>query len=444
MIYRDITTLVRSLRLLRRLRAHLGWDAERMRAYQLERLQRLVWFAYQHIPLYRRLYQQAGAHPAEIRCLEDFSQLPTVDKQVLRSASPREAIAEPFRRQPLVAGSTSGSTGEPLRFVLDREAVAYKIAVNLRSMELTGYRPGRDRLMQVSPSARLVGGWMQWIGDCLLRRKFVTPFETDCGVAFEQLRRFRPNALFGYTSYLRTLADHVLAHPQPLPLRLIMTTSETLQRCDRDLIARAFGVPVYDQYGSTEFGRVATEYLGGRGLLVQADVTYVEVEPCAPYSEDTAGQLVLTSLVNYAMPFIRYRIGDVGQLADRPSARFPAFPELMTLDGRIHDMLVRVDGVRVVPEFVHRVLRQYDEINRYQVVQRCHGHVEIRVRLRRELAPSQIERMQRDFERFLGAVSVTVRVTDEFIARAGKSPQIVGYPVVGIRAAGSIPIAAVT
>jgi phenylacetate-CoA ligase len=435
MILRDATTIISSLRILRELRAHLRWDAERMRAYQLARVQRLVRFAYDNVPLYRRLYEQADVHPAEIRCLDDFARLPTVDKQTFRTADPGDAISRPFRHRKLVHGTTSGSTGEPLRFVLDGRAVAYKIAVNLRSMELTGYRPGRDRLLQVSPSARLVGRWTQRIGDRLLKRRFLTPFESDYSSALEQLRRFRPTAVFGYTSYLRSLAEHVLRYNESLPLRLVMTTSETLQTPDRELISQAFGVPIYDQYGSTEFGRVATEYPGGRGMLVQADVTYVEVEPFRSELQDAAaGQLVLTSLVNCAMPFIRYRIGDAGRLAAEPSVRFPAFPELQALDGRIHDMLVRGDGVRVVPEFVHRVLRGYEEIDRYQVIQRFHGLVEIRLRLRRPLGSPQVERMQREFQQFLGAVRVTVRVTDEFVARAGKSPPVMGYPAVGIDA----------
>lgn len=378
------------------------------------------------------MYDGAGVRPADIRTLEDFSSLPTVDKQTLRDAFPDRVIAVPYRGRRLVDGSTSGSTGEPLRFVLDRQAVAYKIAVNLRAMELAGYRWGRDRLLQVSPAARVVGRWTQRLADRLMKRRFLEPFRPDYQSALDQFRRFRTTVLFGYTSYLRSLAECVQQVDGDVPLRLVLTTSETLQMRDRDLISRAFQVPVFDQYGSTEFGRVATEYPGGRGLLVQADVTFLEVDSRHHDASGAEGQLILTSLVNYAMPFIRYRIGDLAILASRSSDRFPAFPEIAAIDGRVHDMLVRLDGTRVVPEFVHRVLREYEEIDRYQVVQQSRGQVEIKLRLRRPLAAQQIARIRQQFEAFLGAVQVIVNVSDEFVTRAGKSPYVLGYPVVGL------------
>ncbi len=198
-MFRDSLTIAGSWRLLSRLRRRLAWSADRLHDHQWQALQRMIQHAYEQTALYRRLYDAAGVHPEDVRTWEDFARLPTVDKATLRAAFPEAAIARSFAGQPLVRRRTGGSTGEPLEFVLDRAAVAYKIAGNLRSMEIAGYRPGWDRLVQTSPDARFVTGWARWCGDRLLGRRCLDPFRPDWDAACRELRRLRPTVLCGWT-----------------------------------------------------------------------------------------------------------------------------------------------------------------------------------------------------------------------------------------------------
>lgn len=421
----DALIVHRSLRLLPQLRRRLSWSREQLQQHQLGALQRLVRHAYDHTELYRRLYDEAGVKPGDLRTLDDFAHWPTVDKHTLREAFPQAAIARSARPAALVTGTTSGSTGEPLRFVLDANAVAHKIAGNWRSMELAGYRVGRDRLLQFSPDGRVVGEWTRRLGDLVLRRRCLDPLSIDCVQALAVIRRFRPTVLFGWTSYLRTLAEYLTGHGWQVPVRSVIVTSEMLRADDRELIGRAFAAPVYDQYGSTEFGRLATELPGSRGLLVNADLAYLETLGAHAADDGVVGELVVTSLVNYAMPFIRYRIGDLGRLATEPAAGFPAFPLLERLDGRVHDMLTRSDGTPVMPQFVHRVLREFDEIDRYQVIQHAAGHFEVRLRMRIPFTDARAEDVKRRFAHHLGGAAVSLSCGAEFLTKTGKCQQVI-------------------
>ncbi|MCY2995553.1 MAG: hypothetical protein NTY19_48030 [Planctomycetota bacterium] len=426
-MFHDALIVQRSLRLLPQLRQRLSWSRKQLRQHQLGALQRLVRHAYEHTDLYRRLYDDAGVKPADLRTLDDFSQWPTVDKRTLREAFPQAAIARSARASSLVTGTTSGSTGEPFRFVLDANTVAHKIAGNWRSMELAGYRVGRDRLLQFSPPGRVVGEWTRRLGDLLLRRRCLDPQSIDCVQALAVIRRVQPTVLFGWTSYLRTLAEYLTEHGWQVPVRSVITTSEMLCSDDRKLIGRAFAAPVYDQYGSTEFGRLATEVPDSGGLLVNADLAYLETHGTYDAEDGVVGELLVTSLVNYAMPFIRYRIGDLGRFANEPAAGFPAFPVLERLEGRVHDMLTRMDGTPVMPQFVHRVLREYEEIDRYQVIQHTTAHCEVRMRMRVPFTESRAEDVKRRFSHQLGGAAVSLSCGSEFVTKTSKSQQVISY-----------------
>jgi phenylacetate-CoA ligase len=292
-------------------------------------------------------------------------------------------------------------------------------------MEVAGYRFRRHRLMQFSPPGKVVGSVARRFGDALIRRKCCDPFDPDYRRAADSLERWRPHVLFGYTSYLRGLAEFLLGVGRRFPVLLVMTTSETLTDKDRSLIARAFCAPVCDQYGSTEFGRVATEYEEGRGMLINADLTLVETSGTYAVQGGEIGELILTNLVNFGMPFIRYRIGDLGRLSRDPAVHYPGFPTLERLDGRSHDTLLRSDGQRIVPEFVHRVLREYEEIQRYQLVQHSARQLELKLQAGQHLAEARIEAIRSELMRYLGPVSLTLSYCDCIGSSSSKFKHVV-------------------
>jgi phenylacetate-CoA ligase len=153
----------------------------------------------------------------------------------------------------------------------------------------------------------------------------------------------------------------------------------------------------------------------------------LEVSATRGADDVAGGELIVTSLVNFAMPFLRYRIGDRACLSAGHTAEYAAYPILERLDGRLHDVLVRLDGSRVMPEFVHRVLREYEEIDRYQVIQHTSTQFSLHLRTRRPIPASRAEEVKRRFLGQLGPVSLSVSYDGRFLTKAGKYRPVISF-----------------
>ena len=119
-----------------------------LRQLQWTRLRNLIQHAWKRCPFYRDRFQQIGATPADLRCLEDLRRLPPLEKRDIQEMGPR-LLAEGWPESDLVANMTGGSTGTPLHFFLDRERDCSRAAATLRHNAWAGYRLG-DRVARIS------------------------------------------------------------------------------------------------------------------------------------------------------------------------------------------------------------------------------------------------------------------------------------------------------
>jgi phenylacetate-CoA ligase len=210
----------------------------------------------------------------------------------------------------------------------------------------------------------------------VLNRHFLPAFELteDRLVHYlDVIHRLRPRIITGYASALELLACYVVqsgAPFQPQGLRAVLSTAETLHPEQRALMEGAFGCPVFDRYGSREVGCVAHECEQHR-LHVNVENLYVEVVQdgqLVPTGE--RGELALTTLNNYSFPFIRYLVGDAGQLSDEPCPCGRGLPTLHKLLGRVHDILVTPDGRFLPGEFFPHLFKEITGVERFQVIQK--------------------------------------------------------------------------
>lgn len=143
-----------------------------------------------------------------------------------------------------------------------------------------------------------------------------------------------------------------------LPQMAVITSAGTLYPFMREKIAKVFKCRVFNRYGCREVGDIACERPGYEGLWVAPWGNYVEIidGDGNPVPGETEGEILLTCLTNYAMPFIRYRIGDMGMWVDQGGARWDGCALLRNVSGRVTDCIFRKDGSFVSPEyFIHMV-----------------------------------------------------------------------------------------
>jgi phenylacetate-CoA ligase len=346
-----------------------------LRAWQDARLRRLVLRAYESVPFYRRLFDRHRLHPRHIRGTMDLDLIPTTDKAQMRQEPATALLARGHDEGALLTVRTSGSSGEP--FTVRRTWLEDKLQylLRLRTFRAFGVRP-RDRIVAVGVGGRPDGGDGKLIGRSLRalgvhQRHLVDGLQEPARIAV-QLREARPDVLIGLSGMLDRLtapelAD-VIAGVRP---RLVVIGGEVATPAMRLRIRRAFAAPLHETYGSHECPLIAWECRHSGDLHTCDDGVLVEVlRDGTPAEPGQRGEVVLTNLHAYAMPFIRYRIGDLATRAGPCGCGAP-FGAIGEVQGRMIDYFPLPDGRLLHPyEIVtHLVWGPGEWLRQYQLVQ---------------------------------------------------------------------------
>ena len=356
----------------RKLKKSQWWETEKLLSLQWSRFKEILKFSYDNVPFYKEAFDDAGITPHDIKVYSDLVKLPTCDKNDLRAAFPDKWLAKTYSASDCSEAVTSGSTGDPLKFYIDKGSLAFRFAVNMRTLEISDYHLGH-KLFQVSPpvSGKLNSGFKEKLINTVLRRTVVPPFETDIENKFHQLASFKPKAIVGYTSYIKSLADMSKQLDEKVRIPVIMTTSEMLLPETRKDIEETFGGKVFDQYGSVEMGRMSAQCNAGDGYHINAESVLVEVigrdgKHAKPGEE---GELICTNLMNYTTPFIRYKVGDFGTILEKQCSCGRGLPLMGEIGGRLNDIITTPSGKKIMPEYFYLTLREIKGLNQFQVVQ---------------------------------------------------------------------------
>lgn len=316
---------------------------EAVRARQLAMLKAQLRHAYATVPFYRRTWATAGVHPDDVKSLDDLRHFPVVTKTDIRKHA-AEMLSEVYRGAKLRTKTTSGSTGVPLVIKLDERGAQWKAGCTLRADEWSGWRLGQ-RVAKVwgNPEYRhfgLKGRLTNHFVDRAIYLDTIGLTEERIREFVAAVRRHRPGLVFGHAHSLYMLAC-VLNKSGVTDIRPngCISTAMPLHDYQRKAIEQALGVPVTNRYGCEEVSLIACQCERHKGLHVAAESVYVEVKGAG-----STGPLLVTDLVNFAMPLIRYQIGDVATLSDTPCGCGRGLPVLEKVEGRDADYVVTPSG----------------------------------------------------------------------------------------------------
>ncbi|MDR3447740.1 MULTISPECIES: phenylacetate--CoA ligase family protein [unclassified Dyella] len=365
---------------------HDQWlSPEQMAQLQWTRLKQLLEHCHREVPYYQKQWRELGVTPSDIRTMDDFARLPLLTKADIR-ANLDDLKAVSLRDQ-LLYKATGGSTGEPMRFGYTRESNNRRHAVMWRGYGWAGAPLGARSLLLWGAG---VGNppWRQRVKDHLYHaafsRRVINSFHmTEANMAefADAIDAFRPRVLLGYTGPLIRLAQWMLDTGRHVyrPQSFI-SCGEALHEFQREIIEKAFGCPAFNTYGCREFMLVASECERHEGLHVNSDHLLVELPktPDAPPDGET-GEVVVTDLSNYGMPFIRYATTDLATPAHHTCSCGRGLPLIKQVDGRVLDAIHTPDG-RVLPGmFFPFLFKETKGVSRYQVVQRQLDRLDISI-----------------------------------------------------------------
>lgn len=260
---------------------------------------------------YRETLAARGLGPGDLQSVEDLAAFPTLDRATLAARWQDVAAFEP--EDELVLARSSGSTGAPVTIVRRADETLHVWAVLATFARRLGLDlPPRPRVVLLCglPGAPEYSAHLPLFGDGALHR-----ISTRRPDAAARLARVRPFLVTGDPESLRWLAEHPVANPS-----LIVSSAFYLSA---DLRA-ALPAPVVNSYATTETGPIAWECARGRLHVLVPDV----------WVESLAGELVVTRLRAGALPLLRYRTGDRGEIAGNPCPCGQPGPTIVDFVGR--------------------------------------------------------------------------------------------------------------
>jgi phenylacetate-CoA ligase len=196
----------------------------------------------------------------------------------------------------------------------------------------------------------------------------------------EWLRRREPVYLATYQSTATALAQQLEAEQQDLTLGAVLTAGETVDPPAREDIKRSFHCEIVDRYATNEMGNIAFQCPAGGGYHICAEAVLIELldDDGNDVVGDATGRVVLTSFYNFAMPLIRYDIGDLAIAAHGPCPCGRTLPRLAAVLGRQRSVFTFSDGSRYSPYKWRVAFSKHVSAKRIQLVQIAVDYIELR------------------------------------------------------------------
>jgi len=339
----------RTFAYLKELEASQWASPDELRGLRDSKLRALLVHAQSRTAFYRRRFARAGVDPTRDEPWDALQRLPILSKPEIR-----ESLDDMVWRDApggLFPYDTGGSSGDTLAFYFDRRRQGYDQAARIRSHRWFGVDAGdREAYLWGSPIETHRTNAVKCLRDALCNERLLSAFDMspECMDGYlDDIERFRPACLFGYPSSLALLVDHARSRGRRMrlpQLRAVFVTGEVCYPHDREALESYFRVPVADGYGSREVGFIAHECPEGNSHVTAENVIVEIVEDGRTVPPGETGEVVVTNLDAYAMPFIRYRTGDVGRLKAGRCACGRGLPMMDVVLGRSTDFLYLPDG----------------------------------------------------------------------------------------------------
>ena len=367
-------------------------------------LEQLLDFAVKHVPYYKQF--------KNYKTLTDFLFL---TKDIIRKES-KSLLTDDIQKRKWYYNTSGGSTGEPVRLVQDVQMSRYSKWVRAETHRWAGYQPGQ-RLIKLWGSSSESSQYKQlkakvglWIRNEIFLDTFELSEEKICSYV-GIINRFKPRLIVGYASSLYSISQYVLNHSIEIKdIGAIVSSAGTLYPEMRQAMENAFHCKVFNRYGSREVTIVAAEDGSDKGLRV-TPIAYVEVVRAdgSPCEEGEIGEIVVTSLANFAMPLIRYRIGDMGVLKKHGSQTY-----LEKIVGRTVELFKTKDGRLIDGEYFTHLTYFKDWIKNFRFRQIDYDYIVIEIVLCSTHKPpeNELSEVEADVKKMMGD---DVRINWKFV-----------------------------
>jgi phenylacetate-CoA ligase len=356
------------------------WSKGRLLERQEELLAALIQHAYENVPYYRRIFDERGLRPSDVTCVDDLVKLPILTKAMVK-ANAADLKAKGVDPSACEEVHTSGSSGVPMAFLADDGMMSAETAFIMRAFESHGSRLYQDKsvwlrsyvpkegepLCRYEPQRRLMYLSAYHLSERVLKQyvDLMEDFGSDLLVGY-------PSSLYAFALLLKK------ARMRPPRFKVAHAGSECLLPEWKSRTEEVLGCPVKDHYGMAEM--VSLFHRCSESDLYHENIEYGVTEIVDV--KDGVGEVVGTSLRNYAMPLIRYRMGDRARLHDgiQKCSCGRGLPlRVSAFEGRADDIIQTPDRRYLPGVNFYTLMYKTPGVGMFRIVQHSLEKIEVQV-----------------------------------------------------------------
>ena len=319
---------------------------EKILEYQNLKLRQIINHAYNTVPFYRSLYDEHGVDISQVQTINDLSRLPILTKKQVKAAGDH-LLSTNFKKQRLFKTLTSGTTGTPLEIYQTKYSINFQWAIFWRARARFGLNIHDRHLMfgarmPISQDHLLPPYWRH---DYFNNRVYISTnhiYEKTVNSIVDYLNSTHFDFFVGYPSAIYNFArlikeKNLCLYNRP---KIIVFSSDTVLSKQKEIISNVFGVPLTEFYGMVEFAGTMSKCEHER-FHVDHEHCYIENHKI---DSSKSHKLIMTGWGNYAMPFIRYDVGDFGTPSTSSCKCGRESDSYFSIDGRLEDFITTPDG----------------------------------------------------------------------------------------------------
>lgn len=384
------------------------------------KLENLLLHAYKNVPYYTKIFSECGVIRNGKVFLENFESIPLLTKEIIRTEG-ENLYSKDLGKRKWYKNTSGGSTGEPVEFLQDNEYWDYNLANKLRYAQRVGKDLGQLEI-KLWGSERDIFGGSETIKNRLTNFLYNRILLNSFNMSNESMANYvkiinlkKPVLIWSYVDSIYDLACFIERNNlEVYSPRSIVVTAGTLYGDMREKVESVFRTSVYNQYGSREFGSISCED-GKGGMLVFENSCNLE-----SVNIDGQSEAIVTSLVNYSMPLIRFRIEDLIEFGDyNPKT---GFGRIKNIQGKIMQSFKKKDGTLISGVFFTHFFYFRKWVKKFQVIQKDFDYIVINIVLNGEKNKSDMADMVKKTKFIFGSdCKVGFRFVDEITpSKSGK------------------------
>jgi phenylacetate-CoA ligase len=408
----------------------INTSREKIEEYQFQKLKNLLIHCEKNVPFYKKRFHENHFSVSNFSRSEQMKDIPPLTRTDLQN-SWRDIIAENYNEKKLSVGSSSGSTGFPVFYRKDNNAVSAGQAAHLLGWSLSGWKMSMKGLHIWGNPSTVNIEWKKLSSRLKAKvfrhHKFPAYRLTDSSKLFELYQLINKNKyeyIDGYTNAIYSFADFLRAKNLSLKhqVKYVLTTAENLQDFQRKIIEENIG-PIYDTYGCSEINGIAYECHRCKTYHIMDPHVYVEFS----YQVDTFGscELLITDLDNFAFPLVRYKNEDLGiPVIENEIGCEVKFSRMAKISGRESDLIKLKDGgILSVPSFFgSMLLKNISGLKQYQIEKIEDDLIHINLIKTSEFSPKDLTIIESALKEYINdKIKYEIRFVDDIeVSQTGK------------------------